>query len=302
MLDKIIGRPQASCRASLRPRESHSSRIETNWISPSRIVTNVKRGSTKVIYVYFSYCLDHPYLLLSIRSLYRKALSVGDEVIVFSDPESPLTHDQQAQLKSEFPGVTVRTGFGRTTGYGKLSVNSEIAAFRNVAEAIHLSQISTTFIAKIDSDVIFLSHGFRDSLERTSTAILGEYVWHFRPLLYLQGGAYFIKAEYCQRMPFIDDEFVDAVVTRMNQRHIKEGVAHREGTVGEDAAISLVISNLLDGSMGEISDYRMSIRHFIGEKQKMLLYKNYQLFWFRYRAPQLIRSALKRMISLVPGQ
>jgi len=253
----------------------------------------------KIVYVYFSYAGDYEFLCISLASLHIKSLREDDRVVVFSDPVTPFTEQQLQELKKQFPIVDFRTGFGQTTGYGISTVNSEVSAFRSVAEETRPADVGHTMIAKVDSDVVFLSDDYRCHLERSDEAILGEFVRHFGPLVFLQGGAYFIRCEYCRNMRHVDERFMSNIVERMNQHHINNLSDRREGAAGEDVAITCLVTEQLGGSMGEIPQYRLSIKHFIGEKESMLSYRNSLRFHLYHRLVPLLWTEVKERFPFI---
>ncbi|MBW2046860.1 MAG: hypothetical protein JRI96_18650 [Deltaproteobacteria bacterium] len=133
----------------------------------------------KIHCVYFTCSKDFEYLLISLKSLERLNLDCLGNVYLYMDKKDPLNDSQINKLKKELkPNIIIRkTKYkGSRAGLG--------------------FEVIIDYIAKIDSDILFISDKiFREAIGGNSDAV-GQGKINLRlakPFLFMQGGCYFLK-------------------------------------------------------------------------------------------------------------
>jgi hypothetical protein len=246
-----------------------------------------------ITFVYFTCGPHFEYFRRSLLSLWRVTRGKWPKTIAYVDPENPFSTEQIAALATSFPKLIIRKAPGHITGYGKLSINTEITCFSEVSADC----AEDSYIAKVDSDVIFISGKFISEVTSSGGAIAGELVRHFQPLSYMQGGAYFLSVKYASKLREVDDAFCQTIVDQMNLSLAKRGVDRREGAAGEDAGISCQVTHVLGGQAVGLPRYRQSILHFVGKKDEMFRYDKYWRFLLSYKYTPIARIILKALIG-----
>jgi hypothetical protein len=142
-------------------------------------------------FLYFSCGAHVHYLRLSLQSLARVQGSFLGGVYVGMDPDDPINPEDRATLE----GIGLPLQFkewGKVTGYGELTVVSEMAAFRDVADKV----AGDDWIVKVDSDVLFLSDWIFHHVRRQNRDLVGHKERAWGTFAYSQGGCYFLRASF----------------------------------------------------------------------------------------------------------
>lgn len=169
-----------------------------------------KRMTTGRIHFLFFSCGSHmPYLELALRSLERVRGPCLGRIFVGEDPDDPIGGEGKARLKGLGSDI-VCACWGKVTGYGVTTVVSELAAFRDVAAQVDKAD----WIAKVDSDVLFLNDKIFRRVTRMNSDLVGHEELAWRPFAYSQGGCYFLRAAF---VPCLDD-LDEGAVTREADR------------------------------------------------------------------------------------
>ncbi|MBI2823284.1 MAG: hypothetical protein HYX69_01185 [Planctomycetia bacterium] len=152
-----------------------------------------ERGRLPIDPVYFSCHRDFGYLVMSIRSLLKFGSGHIGKIFIYEDASGPFTVDERAALSSLYGDLSIVTG-PRVTGWGVESVTRELTFFRHVLQALPAARRS--FVAKIDSDVLFLSNTVFEHVAVCDGDLFGQPFTSASGLTYSQGGCYFISSGF----------------------------------------------------------------------------------------------------------
>ena len=142
-------------------------------------------------FVYFS-CRQHfSYLKASVQSLALLNLTHRCRVCLFVDSQDYLDSCQLEELY-KLPIKIDAVPWNRVTGHGVQTIYNELRAMRQVV----FCELSCDWIAKVDSDVLFIGSRVFDVVSRSRATLLGQRESEWAPLTYTQGGCYFIKADW----------------------------------------------------------------------------------------------------------
>ena len=238
-----------------------------------------------ISFVYFTCDPHFEILKRSLISLSRTRAIASGRVYIYQDPDNVLKKSQKDYLVSNYQGIEIRMAPYHISGYGKRTINSEIRCLLEVAGECADEDI----VAKVDSDVIFISNKFINFIQDHEAAIYGEPVKHFLPFEFMQGGAYFIKASYARQLTEIDDAYCDDLLNMMNACLRGRGLSRQEGCIGEDVGVSSFITKRLGGVAAALPQYRLSILHFVENKKQMYHYDRYLLFVLTYKYIPILR-------------
>ena len=146
--------------------------------------------SVRVHLAYFSCGSHEPYLELSLRSLIATHTSSVVRVWVCEDPDDPISQSGKVRLGLLGLPLVFKMS-GKVTGYGEKTVLSELEMLSGIAKELSAGD----WLAKVDSDVLFLNGSVFEMLSGCTGELVGqcERVWD--PLCrYVQGGIYFLRA------------------------------------------------------------------------------------------------------------
>jgi len=171
--------------------------------------------SPLVHFLYFSCGAHVPYLRLSLQSLARVRGTYLGGVFIGMDPDDPISSADRASL--EKLGLPVKFGeWGKVTGYGEVTVLSELAAFRDVAARV----AEGDWIAKVDSDVLFLSDWIFHHVGQQDRDLIGHKEQAWGTFAYSQGGCYFLRAGFVSKLAAVGrDEVHTAADTLLHEFH-----------------------------------------------------------------------------------
>lgn len=146
--------------------------------------------------VYFSCHRDYALLRLSLMSLGRFAANHLRNVYIYEDASNPFTNDERQALRAAAP-VEIVTG-PRVTGWGVDTLLGELNLFRRIAALPAAAQ--TNWVAKVDSDVLFLGERLFTELARADCDLFGQPYTYPRGITYTQGGCYFLRTSFLNKL------------------------------------------------------------------------------------------------------
>ena len=142
-------------------------------------------------FIYFSCRRHFNYLKASLQSLALLNMTHSCRVWVFVDSNDYLDSVQLRELCMLPIKINV-VSWSRVTGHGVKTVYNELRAMRRVV----FCEMSCDWIAKVDSDVLFIGSRVFDVVSRSRATLLGQRETEWAPLTYTQGGCYFINADW----------------------------------------------------------------------------------------------------------
>ena len=129
-------------------------------------------------------------------SLRRSVSARLRKVFIYEDASNPFTGDERQELCAD-ASVEIVTG-PRVTGWGVDSLLGELHLFRKIAALPASAQ--TGWVAKIDSDVLFLGDGMFAELADADCDLFGQPFTHPRGVTYTQGGCYCLRTSFLNRL------------------------------------------------------------------------------------------------------
>jgi hypothetical protein len=146
----------------------------------------------KIHFVYFT-CKKHfPYLVASLKSLKKLNLRYIRNLYLYVDKKDFLSKYQQDLLRKEFSfNILIRkTRYKMSWGGPKVIIN-ELTAFKEILKDIN----SNDYLAKVDSDVLFISDNiFKKILKSKKYSLIGQaHNVSNSNIRHIQGGCYFLK-------------------------------------------------------------------------------------------------------------
>ena len=244
--------------------------------------------------IYFS-CRQHfEYLQASLRSMERLGSPWVGKVFVFMDCDHPLTEAQVGTLEQEVtrPLAITQTKHAMAWG-GPYVIANERIAFDQVAKQVGPDD----YIAKVDSDLIFLSDRTLAEVIETGADMLGQPNLNgcFR---YTQGGCYFLKASFVPGLVAQPPEGeIESVARRLGHERancpedaVIYSLARRRGGRIRFRSFYLPLYKL--GRISEADRERFSVVHFEGCRREMLNVMAREVLPEAFEAaPQEVRSA-----------
>lgn len=196
------------------------------WLRYALLRSDPKAASARYHFLYFSYAPDFACLHLSLRTL-RAAVPtemIGG-VVVAEDQKAPFDRSQLAQLKAIWPSLQIFPI--RDFEWGSpCSTHAELELFKQVCAQMPDPR---DLLVKVDSDVLFIPNRKWCRLLRSTASAIGD--GHYLQHRFAQGGLYMIRREVIQSV------FAATTVSDV------ERVAHEIDSVGEDMAISRMLSD-----------------------------------------------------------
>jgi hypothetical protein len=169
-----------------------------------------------------------------VRCLLRLRSGLVGRIIIYVDREDPLAPGQAERLLAMTPDLTLREG-DKVTGWGEQTVAREIQVFHDVAGEVD----PQSYIAKVDSDIYFLSDRVFKNVLASGSDLYGHPEDYWQPFIYSQGGCYFLKASLARAMTGFDPGVFSAARDLMNDTpRARRGELC--GTLPEDAVVYLV--------------------------------------------------------------
>jgi hypothetical protein len=208
-----------------------------------------QRNKSKIHFVYFS-CARHFGLLyaslISLSSLYFK--NIGN-VYLYIDRNDFFTPEQRLLLKKLKLNIKLIKA-ASVSGWGAETVIVELQAFFKIKREIS----SDDYLAKVDSDVLFISDNLFKVVLNESALLIGEKEVYWSPCVFTQGGCYFLKGELISNISFLNNkEFFPVLIkilTEQTKRALNK-VARRRNLVilfscPEDAAVFNLLKLITD--------------------------------------------------------
>jgi hypothetical protein len=240
-------------------------------------------------HVYFT-CAGHfEFLLRSVRSLIALRSEYTGNIYIYVDRDDYFTRAQLIRLPHCSTAILLRKS-PRVTGYGRDTINTEIPCLRQVA----MENALESYVAKTDSDIIFISGEAFEKVIASEADIAGEAVRHFDPFLFTNGGCYFLKNEAARRLTEVSEAHCAEVLAFLNDVAVRRN-RKPEGCPGEDVGVYHLVANKMGGKTVFLSEYRQSIVHVCGTKEEMYGYDNKAFFLIKYKYIPLFRKALRRI-------
>jgi len=185
----------------------------------------------KIHFFYISCGKDFKYLFISLRSLEKLNLGCRGNIYLYIDKKDHLSNEHIKKLKKEFIWNMVirKTKYKLSWGGAKLLI-SELVAFREILTEINQND----YVAKIDSDVLFISDRiFKEVIKGESEAIGQRKKEGF-----MEGGSYFLKASLISKIVILR---IYKLVKQTNQMDGSRLWGHQISKCPEDRAISMLV-------------------------------------------------------------
>jgi hypothetical protein len=145
-------------------------------------------STAKIHCVYFTCDKHFAALQLSLKSLARLRLPFLGRIYLYVDKDDFLTPAHADALTALGLDVVAKKS-NRVTGWGESAVGVETRAFAELSREINPDD----YLAKLDSDVIFISDRTFNEVRASGQDLFGQLVDYWEPALFFQGGCYFIR-------------------------------------------------------------------------------------------------------------
>lgn len=159
-------------------------------IFPRKIKLKKKINQNKAInFLYFSCGKHYSHLVASLRSLQDLKLEFKGATYLYIDKSDFLTRKQIIELKRAFSNIVISKTHHNMQWGGPHTLINELRALRKIN-----SQVGPRdYIAKIDSDMFFISRKIFDDVIKLDCALAGQSYTNKMQFTYIQGGCYFIN-------------------------------------------------------------------------------------------------------------
>lgn len=162
------------------------------WLKffPRKIRLKNKRSERKAVhFLYFSCGKHYSHLVASLRSLQDLKLEFKGATYLYIDKSDFLTRKQIVELKRAFSNIVISKTHHNMQWGGPHTLINELRALREIS-----SQVGPRdYIAKIDSDMFFISRKIFDDVIKLDCALAGQSYTNKMQFTYIQGGCYFIN-------------------------------------------------------------------------------------------------------------
>ena len=236
-----------------------------------RILNEKKIKNNTIHIVYFS-CKKHlPYFLISLKSLIKLNSIYLGKIYLYIDEGDYVDEKDVIKLNKITSNIILRKT-NNITGYGERCVLSELKVFDEVSKEIS----NNDYIAKADSDIIFLNDNIFHQVLDSNMDLVGHEVDCYKPFTYVQGGLYFIRSYIVPKIIKHNyREIIDEVLFRINTN-----LTNKIDTCPEDGFFHMLISKYTNKILflpfmdfpGYLKKDNSSIIHFIGTKDFMKFY------------------------------
>jgi len=146
------------------------------------------RPKAQIHLVYFSCARDMPLISISLKSLARLDQAILGNIYIVVDSKGPFSAEEKLALSEICPKVRF-LDLGRIDWASLDTLITELKAFGIAAEAAGKND----FVAKIDSDVFFLSDEKLREISVCASDFVGD--GHYSSYSYAQGGLYFLRKD-----------------------------------------------------------------------------------------------------------
>jgi hypothetical protein len=144
----------------------------------------------RIHFVYFSCKAHFKYLAKSLESLAKIDLGYMGNIYLYVDRGHFLSHQEIDQLKTDLlPAVSVRKTRYEMSWGGPNVVINELTAYKEVMQEMNKDD----YLAKVDSDVLFLSRSIFEDIIRSGGLLIGQKETYHLPYLFTQGACYFVR-------------------------------------------------------------------------------------------------------------
>jgi hypothetical protein len=197
----------------------------------SHLQTN-KARTPRVHCVYFACDKHFAGLYLSLKSLARLRLPFIGKIYLYLDKDDFLSPAHERELR-KLGFELVPRKCERVTGWGEAAVSVEVSAFAEIGQEIN----SDDYLAKIDSDVIFVSGDtFRGALA-SNKDLYGQLVDYWEPEVFFQGGCYFIRGALLPEFGKFEMALLPKVVDALGNETARSKQRLLNGSCPDEAAI-----------------------------------------------------------------
>lgn len=246
----------------------HLRRTVGEWLVHLRHSLFTAERDTQINFVYFSCQRDYQYLILSLRSLLANVTPrLIARLFIYEDAKDPFTADQIAALCALSPHVHMR----KVRNFSWASPETTFAEVSSFLAAAAEAR-DTDYLAKVDSDIMFLSSAKLHTIMKLARPFAGD--GHYSSYRYAQGGLYFMRVAELKQ-----------AFSSLNLEEIRE-VSRRLGFNAEDRVISEIFRNrghppcysrmmLFPNEYGQLSQLNKFVRwefcaaHFVKDKDSM---------------------------------
>jgi hypothetical protein len=262
----------------------------------------------KVHFICFACDKHFDNLWLSLKSLERLNLDSVGNIHLFIDKQDYLSSTHSEALNRLALNLVIHKG-EKVWGWGYADVTAEIKSFLQVAAATP----SQDYVAKTDSDVLFLSGETFSKVLESGQDAYGHLVNYWEPVIYFQGGCYFIKAALLGEFRSFDMDILPRVLEAMNNETARSRQRFHRDACPEDAAIYHFLKTKTDrialkeffGSRRDLYDLKKAFTmiHYNGCREKMT---RFELFKATLLRNALIKSGpfgtwLTRLAKAIPN-
>lgn len=240
-----------------------------------------RTNRNKIHVVYFSCRRHFDYLLISLKSLSALRSAFLGNVYLYIDKEDFLTETQARSLKKLSLNPTVRKCNKLSWG-GEQTIRTELQAFKDISEEVSPEH----YVAKVDSDILFISNDVFARVLKSGDHLLGEKETWCDPFIFTQGGCYFLKSSFIPQLGDFKENIFEEVLKKVNNETMKAKNRSIE-TCPEDATIYSIAKTKTD-KIRFIDFYHTSVLHFKTNKDEMIEF---------YRPDKIFKYKLNRFLS-----
>ncbi len=165
----------------------------------------------KIHVVYFSCSRHFEYLHASLASLRRLHSPDVGRIYLYIDGQDFLTPRQETRLNELDLGPTVRR-CGKLSWGGRDLILTELKAFREIAG----DMAPGDYLAKVDSDVYFLSNDIFTRVLGSDDLMLGAKETFWEPYVFIHGACYFLHRSLIPRLREFDDGIFSQTLDDLN--------------------------------------------------------------------------------------
>ena len=248
----------------------------------------------KVHVVYFTCSKHFTYLAISLESLVKLRSKFLGNVYLYVDKEDFLTEEQIGSLRKIRSDLTIRR-CSKLSWAGEQTILTELQAFKEINEEIP----PESYIAKVDSDVLFISGDIFSRVLKTNDFLVGHREDYWAPFFHTQGGCYFLKSSFIPNLSDFKRNVFSEVLEKINNETAKSKNRFINACP-EDAAIYSIVKSKTD-RVSFLEFYYSSVFHFGTNKDKMPGFYRSKMFAYRAKynilkiLPAPLRSMFKNM-------
>lgn len=197
----------------------------------------------KVHCVYFSGDLHFEHLWISLKSLQNLNLACLGNVYLYIYEKEFFSHSQLKRLSKLKLRLIIRK-CGKVFTGGEEMITTEVNAFLQIGSEIDPKD----YLAKVDSDVFFVSDYVFWQVLASGKIAFGQIEDYWYPFVFFQGGCYFIKGEFLPEFKNFDKSILPLVLSLVNNEEVKKKNRYFD-EYPEDATIFYFISTKTNSIM-----------------------------------------------------